>query len=70
MVKISICANSQIKTTRMVKKSIQAKSQIKTALLTATATNPAHTAAAPGLHDPSTLPVHANAKLTQPADFM
>jgi len=56
MVKISICANSQIKTTRMVKKSIQAKSQIKTALLTATATNPAHTAAAPGLHDPSTLP--------------
>jgi len=50
----------------MVKISIRANFQIKTALLTATAAKPARAAAAPGLHDPSTLPVHADANLNQP----
>ena len=40
----------------MVKKSIRANFQINAALLTATAANPAWAAAAPGLHDSSTLP--------------
>jgi hypothetical protein len=54
MVKIFICANLQINATAQ----------------TDSAAYPAQSAAAPGEHDPSTLPVHANAKLTQPADFM
>jgi hypothetical protein len=48
---------------RMVKISIRANSQIKTTALTATA-------AQPSAGSRSTLPVHANANLTQPADFM
>ena len=49
----------------MVKKSIQTNFQIKATALTANAANPAQAAAAPGLHDLSTLAVHADAKLTQ-----
>ena len=54
----------------MVKISIRANFYINATGLTATAPNPAWAAAAPGLHDPSALPVHANVKLTQSADFM
>ena len=49
----------------MVKKSIRANFQINATALTVAATNPAWAAAAPGEHDPSTLAVDADAKLTQ-----
>jgi len=43
--------------TRMVKISICANFQIKTTALTANAANPAWATATPGLHDPSALPL-------------